>query len=90
MSGEFADDMELLGFSHSAVGVVEALWAPSSCSRPHVLLRPGVLVTLMLSPFPYSESVKSKDAFATSPSGFFFVAVVSLAFGRISGSNVEF
>jgi hypothetical protein len=48
------------------------------------------LLSLMVSTSPSSESEKSKDACATSLSGVFALAGVSLASWRISGSSVKF
>ena len=88
VSGEFVDGM---GFSHFAVGGLRGTLGhfdlfSSSC---HPSSRSSFL-SLMLPLFNSSESVKSRETSATSLSGVFTLAVVSLASGRISGSNVAF
>jgi len=91
VSGDFVDDMRLLGFSHFAVGGCRGTLGSSSCFRPHAPLSSlSSLLPLMLPPSPSSESVKSRDTSATSPSRVFALVVVFLVYGRISGSNAEF
>ena len=87
----FVDELRLLGFSHSAVGVCRGTLGlfemfSSSCSPS---FPSSVLPLIMLSPSPYSESVKSMDISATSPYGVFTLSNVSPTSGRISGSTDE-
>ena len=64
VSGEFADGMELLAFSHFAVGGCRGTLGlfelfSFSCTLSS---RSSLLALMMLSPSPSSESKKSKDA----------------------------
>jgi hypothetical protein len=91
VTGKFVDGVRLLGFFQSLMGGCRGTLGlfelfSSSCSPSSL----GSLLPLMLSPSPSSESVKSRDAFATSPSGVSALAIVSPASWKISGSSVEF